>query len=65
MNEYCVLYRIESIMSPGDVPFGFLCMADTTEDAENQCLNNHPGCDVVWIGEGWDYHQHLNEFAEV
>lgn len=65
LKEYCVLYRIESIMSPADVPFGFLCHAEDTDHAEEQCLNAYPDCDVMWVGEGWDYHQHLNEFVEV
>lgn len=49
MQTYTVLYRIESIMTPHDVPFGFICQADDTDHAEEQCLNAYPDCDVVWV----------------
>lgn len=52
MKTYTVLYRIDSIMSVVDAPLGFICQADDTEHAEEQCLNAYPDCDVVWVWEG-------------
>lgn len=52
MHYYCVLYRIESIMSVLDQPFGFLCCADDSEHAEEQCLNAYPDADIVWVWNG-------------
>lgn len=54
MKTYVVLYRIESIMSPLDEPFGFICQAEDTDHAEEQCINAYPDCAVVWIDEGED-----------
>ena len=52
MRQYTVLYRIESVMTPLDAPFGFQCHADDSEHAEEQCINAYPDCDVVWAHEG-------------
>lgn len=52
MNNYVVLYRIESIMSPMDDPFGFQCYADDFDHAEEQCLNAYPDANVVWVWQG-------------
>jgi hypothetical protein len=49
LKEYCVLYRIESIMTPLDAPFGFMCMADDVDHAEEQCINSYPDADIVWV----------------
>lgn len=54
MKTYAVLYRIESIMAPVDEPFGFVCQAEDTDHAEEQCLNAYPDCGVVWVAEGDD-----------
>jgi hypothetical protein len=62
MRNYTVLYRIESIMSPLDAPFGFICDAENTDHAEEQCTNAYPDCDVVWVVQGDDYADALNVY---
>lgn len=52
MQAYIVLYRIESIMSPMDSPFGFPCWADDSDHAEEQCSNAYPDSNVVWVYQG-------------
>ena len=64
MKHYTVLYRIESIMSPMDVPFGFVCHADDAGHAEEQCLNAYPDCAVMWVAEGSSYQGALDSFFE-
>ena len=49
MTEYIVLYRIKAISSDLDAPFGFECYARNVDDAEEQCLNNNPDADIVWV----------------
>jgi len=48
-RRFLVLYRDEKIMAPADPPFGFSCVADDGDHAEEQCLNAYPGVDVVWV----------------
>jgi hypothetical protein len=62
MKTYIVLYRIESIMSPLDAPFGFKCSADDSDHAEEQCLNAYPDCNVSWIVETDDYELALTDY---
>lgn len=52
MKNYIVLYRIESIQSPLDAPFGFQCWADDTDHAEEQCTNAEPDANIVWVWQG-------------
>lgn len=52
MQNYVILYRINSIMLPLDVPFGFQCWADDVDHAEEQCLNAYPEADIVWVWQG-------------
>jgi hypothetical protein len=33
---------------------GFVCQAEDTDHAEEQCLDAYPGADVVWVEEGVD-----------
>ena len=60
-----VLYRIESVMSPCEAPFGFICHADDADHAEEQCVNAYPDCGVVWIAEGDDYRAALDNYYEL
>ena len=60
MEKYIVLYRIESVMSPLDAPFGFVCDADNTDHAEEQCDNAYPDCGIVWVANGESYEDALN-----
>lgn len=62
LKTYVVLYRVESIMSPQDPPFGFRCDAKDADHAEEQCVNAEPDCDVVWIDEGEDYREALQNY---
>ena len=62
MEQYTVLYRIESIQAPSDHPFGFMCWAEDADHAEEQCLNACPDCDVVWVLDTDDYRIALNNF---
>lgn len=52
MQNYIVLYRIESIMTALDSPFGFQCWAEDVDHAEEQCLNAEPDADIVWVWQG-------------
>ena len=52
MQNYIVLFRIESIMCATDSPFGFQCWAEDVDHAEEQCLNAEPDADIVWVWEG-------------
>lgn len=64
MIQYTVLYRIESIMSPLDVPFGFQCWAEDMDHAEEQCLNAYPDCDVVWVKDCDDMELALDDYYD-
>lgn len=62
MDQYMVLYRIESIMDPVSEPFGFECYADDADHAEEQCLNAYPDCEVVWVSKGLGYKAALDDY---
>ena len=62
MKNYVVLYRIHSIMSDLDAPFGYECTATNTEDAEQQCLNNTPDADIVWVVDCEQYQEALDNY---
>lgn len=65
MRQFIVLYRIESVMSPLDAPFGFACWADNGGHAEEQCLNAYPDCDVVWVHQGGSYQDALDNYWDL
>jgi hypothetical protein len=48
MQTHTVLYRDDSLQ-PLDAPYGFICEADDTDHAEEQCENAYPGCNIVWV----------------
>lgn len=62
MKKYIVLYRIEKVMTELDSPFGFLCDADNTDHAEDQCINAYPDCDIMWIAETDSYSEALEQY---
>lgn len=62
MTDYIVLYRIKAIMSDMDAPFGYSCSAKDTDDAEQQCLNNNPDADIVWVVDTANYQGALDEY---
>ena len=43
-----VLYRNADSL-PADPPLAFVCDAEDSEHAEEQCKNAYPNCIVVWI----------------
>lgn len=49
MIPHVVLYIL---ISEGIVPQVFVCAADDSDHAEEQCLDAYPGADVVWIEPG-------------
>ena len=65
MKSYVVLYRIESIMTPLDSPFGFQCWADDTDHAEEQCINAYPDADIVWLVEGDSMQDALDDYYDI
>lgn len=48
MQPYVVLYRDQALL-PFDMPFAFMCQADDTDHAEEQCLDANPDAEIVWI----------------
>jgi len=65
MKEFIVLYRQESVMTAVDAPFGFRCSAEDSDHAEEQCMNAYPDCDVVWVWEGGDMRDALDDYWNV
>lgn len=55
MKNYTVLFREKDSPSELGNPDGFLCFADDTDHAKEQCENAYPGCAVVWISTGDKY----------
>ncbi len=63
--DVAVLYKEQDSL-PADPPLVFLCEADDSDHAEEQCQNAYPNCTVVWTvvdcisaEEAFaDYHQH-------
>ena len=62
MRQYLVLYRIESNMHPFYDPFGFSCMAEDIDHAEEQCKNAYPDCRIVWVYADGDYRAALDNY---
>ena len=50
MKTYIVLYRDDSL-EPHEAPFGFVCKAEDTDHAEEQCENARPDADIVCVHE--------------
>lgn len=40
----------------------FTCMAEDADHAEEQCLNAYPTCGVLWVYEGDNVDDALNDF---
>lgn len=51
LHPFVVLCRTESEL-PGDPPLAFDCMAESTEHAEEQCLDAYPGAEIMWVHFG-------------
>lgn len=65
LSDFVVLYRIESLVRAADHPFGFICKADDSDHAEEQCLNAYPECDVVWVEQTNSYENALEKYWEI
>lgn len=50
LREFIVLYR--EIDGDDDEPFGFSCLAEDSDHAEEQCLDAQEGIELVWSFEG-------------
>jgi hypothetical protein len=48
MEPYIVLYKTPDML-PFDAPFGFKCLAEDTEHAEEQCMDAYPDCEILWV----------------
>ena len=64
MADFIILYRIESIMASSDDPFGFACRAGSSDEAEDQFLDNTVA-DIVWVFEGNSYDAALKDYYTV
>jgi hypothetical protein len=64
MKMYIVLYRIEEVLKPVEEPFAFICMAEDTDHAEEQCLNAYPDCRIVWVYKGTDVMAAYDDYWE-
>jgi hypothetical protein len=64
MNRYIVLFRTSATL-PGDAPFGFACMGEDTQHAEEQCTNAYPGSDIVWVVQTGDYDVALMHYYNI
>lgn len=62
MKHYIVFYRLNAIMSDLEAPFGYSCSAKDTDDAEQQCLNNIPDADIVWVVDTDNYQGALDDY---
>ena len=62
VNEYMVLYYVATVMNPLNQPFGYYCMANSAEEAEELCRNNRPRCGIVWVHCSSSYDAALEEF---
>lgn len=61
MQSYTVLYKTPDIL-PLDAPLGFVCQADDTEHAEEQCMDAEPDADIVWVVITDDYDVALRDY---
>lgn len=63
MYPYIVLYREAPVMPPDLNPQVFKCMADDAFHAEEQCVEAHPDCKVVWTEVGEDYETVIQNYG--
>ncbi len=52
ITDFVVLYRDNKVMRPADAPIAFICRAKEGDEAEDLCLEAHPGVEVLWVHEG-------------
>ena len=56
MKEYVVRYTWQK--NPRET-YMFLCKANNAEDAANQCVKDHPDCEVVSVDTSDNFNKHL------
>lgn len=64
MQSYTVLFRDETL-KVYEAPYVFICEADDTDHAEEQCENAYPGCDIVWVILGDDGIEALDDYWNI
>lgn len=63
MRKMTVVYRDNDSL-PFSSPLFFVCDADDTEHAEEQCENAYPQCEILWIAEGDDVIKALQQYYD-
>jgi hypothetical protein len=61
MNGFTVLYR-EMDGTGFETPSAFVCLADNSDHAEEQCLNAYPGCDVLSVEDTDDSNEAFERY---
>lgn len=64
MNTYIVLYRPDYLL-PTEAPFGFRCQAEDADHAEEQCEIAYPEVEIVWVWEGDNLQDALDDYWTV
>ena len=62
MKSYVILYREDGCLTELDQPFVFVCLAEDTDHAEEQCLNAYPECNIVWVYQGDNAQDALDDY---
>ena len=61
---YIVLYKTKQ-QAPCDAPLGFVCYAEDSDHAKEQCLDAEPDVDiVVWVVETESYPAALDDYVD-
>jgi hypothetical protein len=57
MQQYTVIYTQPHYTLDSGLELWqfFLCMADDSEHAEEQCLDAYPDCAILWVNTGINY----------
>jgi hypothetical protein len=58
MQGFTVVY-LETF---GGEPLAFVCQAEDEDHAEEQCADSQQGIDVVWVSEGCDAQQAIDNW---
>lgn len=61
MQTYIVLYR-DADQPQTEEPLGFRCQAENGDHAEEQCANAYPEADIVWVWQGAEIGDALNDY---
>ena len=61
LQDYTVLYR-DDTLKPLDAPYAFVCQAEDTDHAEEQCEDAYPGCEIMWVVDTDNVHAAYNDY---